>query len=814
MERLIKYFVPEEYDLNLGLNKESKKIGGSVLIRGEARADVIKLDSVNLEITHVLLNGEKADYEVGNNLLTIKHAKEGKAEILVQYEGALNENMQGAYLSTYEHGGKTEKIIATQFESHYAREAFPCVDEPGAKAVFRVKLIVPDTGDTVLSNTPVKSTTKYTTIPDGYRGLFQAEDGKKIADKFIKYEFEATPRMSTYLLAWVVGPLQGKTITNKHGVKITTYTTLAQDINSVDYANEIAARSLEFYDDNFGVPYPLKKLDQVALPDFEAGAMENWGLVTYRETMMLVSKAATLGTKKSVALTVAHELSHQWFGDLVTMQWWDDLWLNESFASIMEYYAVDHIHPEYQIYEGFFTRDAYSALVRDAYTNVQSVHQDVSEPSEIATLFDSAIVYSKGAHLMLMLIRAMGWQAFCAGCRDYFEKYKYSNTVGDDLWASLDAHADFDVASLMHSFIDKPGYPVFTGTEQKRFLLDGEMKKSDWPVPSVTDDMSGHYIINLSDDEFNEKLSRFDELSLEQKLRLLIDKSLTTRTSLASADTIVPLVQKFTNENSAAVWNIVSALIGILKVFTEEDTPEDEMLKHFVKVLITPKLNEVGLTTRPGDDENILRLRAILLGLDFYAEDLPNLEKLASMYNRDYASLDPEIRDDILDAKIYTEPAMIDEYLDAYTHESDPEIKFDLLYAGTVVKDVKVLEKLMKLLEQPEIVKPQDQLYLFIYLYRNEKISKKVFQWMTEKWDYIVGMMGEKTMDSYPRYIANLMRTEDELTSYIDFFGPKKNDPVLTRAIEIGEKEIRARINLITTDRPAVLRALEKATGK
>ena len=294
---------------------------------------------------------------------------------------------------------------------------------------------------------------------------------------------------------------------------------MAQDVDSVDFANEIAAKSLEFYDDNFGVPYPLAKCVQVALPDFEAGAMENWGLVTYRESMLLAGKTATIGTKKGVALTVAHELSHQWFGDLVTMAWWDDLWLNESFASVMEYYAVDHAYPEFKIFEGFFTGDCFAALMRDAYTDVQSVHQEVHDPAEIATLFDGAIVYSKGARLMLMLIRLMGWESFCKGVADYFEKYQYQNTVGDELWACLSKYAEFDTGKLMHAFIDRPGYPVITGEEgfrqytQKRFLLDSnEIPESSWPLPEITEDMSGHYVLNLNEDEFNRRLADFDSL--------------------------------------------------------------------------------------------------------------------------------------------------------------------------------------------------------------------------------------------------------------------------------------------------------------
>ena len=392
MERLINYFVPEKYVLNLLIDKYAKTIGGTVVVTGEAKADVIKFHAVNLNIKFVKLNNKISKHNVKNNILEIE-AEKGPCEVEIEYDGTLNENMEGAYLSTYEYNGKKEIIVATQFESHYAREAFPCIDEPAAKAVFELNIKLPEGADDLI----------LTNVALG----------------------EPTPRMSTYLLAWVVGHFHGKTIKNAHGTEITTYVALNQDIDSVDFANEIAAKSLEFYDDNFGVPYPLEKCDQVALPDFEAGAMENWGLVTYRESALIAGKDATLGTKKSVALTVAHELSHQWFGDLVTMEWWDDLWLNESFASVMEFFAVDYIHPEFKIFEGFFTGDALSALRRDCLSGVQSVHQDVNDPAEIATLFDPSIVYAKGARLMLMVIRLMGWDNFTKGIRDYFEKYKY-----------------------------------------------------------------------------------------------------------------------------------------------------------------------------------------------------------------------------------------------------------------------------------------------------------------------------------------------------------------------------------------------------
>ncbi len=793
MERLLDYFVPEKYVLDLAIDKEAKTIGGKVIVTGEVKAEIVKFHAVGLQVTDVLVNGEKSRFKADGEVLSIFDIELGKADVEIQYSGVLNENMEGAYLSTYEYNGHTEVIVATQFESHYAREAFPCIDEPAAKAVFELAITVPEsTGDLILSNTLARDVVKNTTY------------------------FEPTPRMSTYLLAWVVGKLHGKTVKNKHGVEITTYCALNQDVNAVDFANEVAARSLEFYDDNFGIPYPLKKLTQVALPDFEAGAMENWGLVTYRESMMLASEAATLGTKKCVALTVAHELSHQWFGDLVTMKWWDDLWLNESFASVMEYFAVDFIHPEYNIFELFFTGDARAALMRDAYKDVQSVHQEVHDPAEIATLFDSAIVYSKGARLMLMTVRLMGWKKFCAGLREYFDEYKYGNTSGDDLWRCLDKHADFKVSEMMHGFIDRPGYPVVTSEDegfgkfsQKRFLLDGEMNKSDWLLPKISQDMTGHYVLNLNDAQFGQALESFDTLGLEEKLRLLIDRDLEARTELVSSASLVPLIAKFDGESSAAVWSIITTMIGGLKIFFEYDSEDETNFRKYVSRLVQPKLAEIGLATRKGDDENVLRMRANLLALDFYARDEENLKKLAEKYSSDYEKIDAEIRGDVLDAKIYLEPEMLDEYIDAYKTTADPELKFELLLAATLMKDKAGLMRLMKLLDQPEVVKLQDQFSLFIWLFRNPVVKKEIFTWLVENWEKLREASGDKSIEHYPRYTASLIRTDEEYNVWREFFEPMSEDLALSRAIKIGKSEIEARLKLIAMDGEAVRKAVQ-----
>ena len=787
MERFLDYFVPEKYQLSLVIDKIAKVMVGEVKIAGEVKGEVVKFHAVGLKVQEVVVDGEAVEFDYADDVLSVKGLPKKAVEFTIIYNGALNENMEGAYLSTYEYEGQTEVIVATQFESHYAREAFPCVDEPAAKAVFELSLTIPEgSDDLVLANTPVLEKKGNTTV------------------------FEPTPRMSTYLLAWVIGRFHEHTVTNGHGVEITTYAALNQDINSVDFANEVAARSLEFYDDNFGIPYPLKKLDQVALPDFEAGAMENWGLVTYRESMLLAGESATIDTRKSVALTVAHELSHQWFGDLVTMEWWDDLWLNESFASVMEYYAVDEIYPDFQIFENFFTGEVISALRRDALSGVQSVHQEVANPAEIAVLFDPAIVYAKGARLMLMLIRSMGWQEFCRGIHDYFEKFQYHNTVGDDLWAALKPYAEFDVHDLLHAFIDKPGFPVlesddeFAHYTQKRFLLDGPMKKSEWPIPEVCEDLSGHYILNLTEEEFEDRLARFEELSLEEKLRLLIDRDLVSKTELASSASLLPLLMKFRKEDSAAVWSVMATIVNGLKIFFQYKTPEEKNFKKFVGDLVKDKLAEIGVKAGKKDDSNRIHLRDILISLDFYAENEETLKSLAKMYNKDYAKLDPELKDGILVAKLHEEPTMFDTYLEQYQKLADPELKDDLLAAMTDSREEENVRKALELLDRPTVVKPQDQLYLFVDLYRNPVARERVFEWLRTHWDYVVNMSGDKSLDSYPRYLAGMMKTGKELDDFKEFFWPKRDNPALTRAVEIGVKQLESRLKLIEEDRKAV----------
>lgn len=254
------------------------------------------------------------------------------------------------------------------------------------------------------------------------------------------------------------------------GVDVAVWATPAQTEASLNFALEHAVKTIEFFNEYFGVDYPLPKSDHVALPDFSSGAMENWGLVTYREVALLADPATTtLASKQYIATVVSHELSHQWFGNLVTMKWWNNLWLNESFATLMEYVAVDAIHPEWNAWLDFATHESILALRRDAIDGVQSVQVDVNHPDEISSLFDGAIVYAKGARLMRMLQTYVGHDAFRAGLESYFKQFAYQNTEADDLWNHLEQASGKQIRQMMDYWISTSGYPVVSVTSDPSF---------------------------------------------------------------------------------------------------------------------------------------------------------------------------------------------------------------------------------------------------------------------------------------------------------------------------------------------------------
>jgi len=407
----------------------------------------------SIEVESYLLN-------LKSQVLTLTFAEllpVGAGIIEIVYTGMLNNQMAGFYRSPYTdiHGQK-KMMASTQFESLDARRCFPCWDEPGRKAVFALTVVV-DQALMAFSNMPEKSSQLIKVGSQWMRELV----------------FMDSPKMSTYLAAIVVGEFDFiQTLTN-HGVLIRVYTPPGRAVLG-QFAMDAAKCSLDIYDDFFGLPYPLPKLDMVAIPEFSFGAMENWGLVTYREVDMLIDpKTASNSQKQRVATVVAHELAHQWFGNLVTMSWWDDLWLNEGFASWCQYFATSEVKPDYELWDQFLLDMIAPALSLDGLKTSHPIQVPIKHAEEVQEVFDH-ISYRKGASVIHMAHEVLGHEAFQKGLQLYMQKHQYSNTETFDLWAAWSEASGKPVGEIMATWTEQMGYPQL---EVKDFKLSGTSAK-------------------------------------------------------------------------------------------------------------------------------------------------------------------------------------------------------------------------------------------------------------------------------------------------------------------------------------------------
>jgi aminopeptidase N len=455
--RLYTQFQPEHYDLQLDIDREAMTFSGTVTVRGKKTgrpAERLTFHQKDLKITAatIIKHDKKGDQPVEVSRINLQKSFDevrlhtasqlypGDYTVTMEFSGQITRPMNGIYPCFFEHDGQQKKLIATQFESHHAREAFPCIDEPEAKATFDLTLTSPN-GEEVLANTPIKT---------------QKTLGQKQSTTF-----ETTPKMSTYLLAFVFGEMGYLEAKTKDGVLVRTYAT-PDNVQYTKFALDVAVKSLEFYNQYFDTPYPLAKCDFIALPDFASGAMENWGCITFREQALLVDEQNTsLPMKQWVANVVAHELTHQWFGNLVTMRWWTYLWLNESFATWMAWLAVDEMFPEWQVWTQFIVDEQSVALKLDALENTHPIEVEIKHPDEIRTIFD-AISYEKGASVLLMLQKYIGADNFRDGLRLYLKRHAYGNTESKDLWAAWEEVSGKPIKEFMGTWTGQSAKNGFT----------------------------------------------------------------------------------------------------------------------------------------------------------------------------------------------------------------------------------------------------------------------------------------------------------------------------------------------------------------
>lgn len=846
--RLFRNFQPSNYQLSINPNKDSLTFTGSIVIRGKKTGPPSRrltfhqknLKISGVEVVHIhknietelktdRINVHKSSDEIRLHFKdSLKH---GEYRVSMKFSGKITSNMEGLYPCNFKHQGKPDKLLATQFESHHAREVFPCIDEPEAKATFDLTVqSAPD--DTVLGNTPVESET---------------------TDKNLKTTvFETSPLMSTYLLAFVVGNVEHKQTKTKSGTIIRAYST-PDKIDQVDFALSFAKDCLEFYDEYFGIPYPLEKCDLIALPDFASGAMENWGLITFREQCMLVdNKHTSLSNKQYVAMVVAHELAHQWFGNLVTMRWWTDLWLNEGFASWIEYMAVDKIFPGWKMWEQFVTDEQQTALKQDSLINTHPIEAPINHPDEIRTIFD-AISYSKGSSVIHMLHGYLGAQNFRDGLRYYLQKHAYKNTVTDDLWEALEEISKKPVKEFMHAWTTQPGFPIVHAEvsedqlklRQDRFIFkaSGDADKKElglkWPVPILAS--QGNIDQSFKLREFKQKIKNGEELKINSgqtgfyrtvynashthhlasqikrghlsptdRLGLLADIFEASKAGFVDIDDALDLLGSFENETDAAVWDVMVRNIGELKLVMGFDTGLRELIKPFSRKLSQNLVEKLGWEAKKNETHFDSLLRPTILGMAAVSDNPKIVEHALKLFDEikdpddlpdeladgttisdiKNSRLDPDIRGVVYGtAARKGDEKTFNKLLKLYDKCDNSEEQLNLAAALCNFRQKSLINRALDIIRSDR-VRHQDVAYWVAYSFMNHHSSVITWEWMKSNWGWLEEHLGtDLGFSRFPVFAARVFSNQEFLKEYRSFFGDKKT-PTLKRSILQGEEII------------------------
>lgn len=840
--RFYEKFQPVHYDIYLDIDRAAKHFKGITTIKGNAVDTKIALHQKFLNVASVQADGQDVPFSFSDRqeAIQLELPHSGDVELKVVYDAKLTDTMMGIYPSYYTVAGKKKQLIGTQFETTAARQAFPGIDEPEAKATFSLAIKYDEQpGETIIANMPED----------------HVENG-------VHY-FQETVKMSTYLVAFAFGELQSKFAKTKSGVEIGVFSTKAHQPKELDFSLDIAKRAIEFYEDFYQTPYPLPQSYQLALPDFSAGAMENWGLVTYREAYMLLDPDnTTLNQKRLIATVITHELAHQWFGDLVTMKWWDDLWLNESFANMMEYVAVDALEPEWNVWEMFQTSEVPMALQRDATDGVQSVHVAVDDPAEIDTLFDGAIVYAKGARMLVMVRALPGDEAMRKGLKNYFAAHQYGNATGADLWQALGEASGMNVGQIMESWLEHPGYPVVEVkvedgklmlNQQQFFIGDGEEKGRLWQIPlnanynqapAIFSEQSlvlgdyaqlrkqngrpfrvnvgdnSHVIVKYDETLLNDILDHLDELGAIDQLQLLQDLRLLAEGRQISYAQIVPLLSRFKDSRSGIVNEMLYHVANSLKNFVQPAAKTERQLQQLFDQLSVKQVQRLGWLSQKDESNDDQLTRPIVLSAALYAQNRDTIKQAQALFNQyqdHLADLPADVRGLVLanEVKNYGSQELFDTLLADYQKTADAGFKQDICAALTKTQDDQLIAQLIDRFEDADTIKPQDLRAWFRGVLANDHGQQAAWDWIQQEWSWLEKTVGgDMEFPTYITVISRIFKTSQRLAEFKRFFTPKENDPMLKREIQMDEKVIASRVELIESEQAAVNAAIAKMVAE
>ncbi len=806
---LPKEVTPLKYVLELTPDFKSLNFSGKedIEINVLKNTNKIKLNSQDIKIIRAEIKNNKLKnisynpkYQTAT--FTFRNKIKGKINLCLEFKGKIREDLRGWYKSVYSVKDKEKILLTTQFESTDARKAFPCFDQPDMKAKFLLMLNVSKDLDAV-SNMPVKKSF--------------------VKDNLKKFVFEETPLMSTYLLAFVIGELDYVEGKSKNETKVRVYTTPGKKENG-KLALDVAIKSLDYYNEYFKIPYPLPKLDLIAIPDFESGAMENWGLITYRETQLLFDeKNSSAGIKEDIVNTITHEIAHQWFGNLVTMKWWNDLWLNEGFASWIEYKAADKIFPEFDIWTKYLVDVRISALQLDSLNNSHPIEVLVKNPDEISEIFDT-ISYRKGSAIIRMLESFLGEEVFRNGLREYLFKFKYKNATTDDLWDSMEKISKKPVKKMMHSWTRQTGYPIISFLNkdimQERFLYLNKPDKTLWSVPLSILESNNIKYYNMKSKKFkitNLNLInpgqigfyrvKYDKELLYQlinsnpniinKIGLENDFYALSRGCYIKASEYLKLVRIFKNETNHVLWlDIASNLEKIKLLFYEKSS---DKLNQLVIELFSKIYQKVGWDEKPGELHTDFMLRSTVLSTLGFSNHKQILEEANKRFNKSLKGnkLNPNIRSVIYGLVAYSGDEKTFELLKSmYIKEKMQEEKIRILSSLGLFKQKNILRKVLEF-SLSKHVRSQDAIYVLAIIGRNNYSDDLAWQFLKEKWNEYNRRYSEgHTMSSIIKVCLQRFKGLNDVEEIKRFFN-KNKAPAAKRVIEQSLEAIKINYNFV-----------------
>jgi len=794
---------PEHYGLILIPDLKRATFTGSeqIDVQIQKPVDSITLNAIEIKFQSVKtkLNGKVVDAVVTEDIdkqqATFNFHQQlpaGKLTLEIEYTGILNGKLRGFYLS------KTEKrnYAVTQFESTDARRAFPSFDEPAFKATYDVTLIV-DKGDTAISDTNIISDTQG-----------------PAADKHT-IKFATTPKMSTYLVAFLVGDFQC-TSGESDGVPIRACAT-PDKVELGKYAVKAAEFVLHYYDNYFGIKYPMPKLDMIAIPDFEAGAMENFGAITYRETDLLIDeKTASIGAKKNVAAVVAHEMAHQWFGDMVTMQWWDNLWLNEGFATWMENKPVAAWHPEWNIPQDVAV-ELNGTLNYDAQRVTRTIRAKAETPDEINEMFDG-ISYGKAGAVLLMVENYLGEEAFRRGVHNYLAAHMYGNATAEDFWNAQTAESHKPVDKIMESFIAQPGVPILNfsapqssvAVGQQRFFLSPSAKSEKpqtWTVPvcmKVNDGKedcevlsaaqqslktpqapfffanaagNGYYRSTYPADVYAKLVNNVEDgLTPEERITLLGDVWAQVRADKMAVGDYLNLAAAVKDDSSGEVISTTLGAVATIDARIASSDDQHEALAAWVRKNFKPayeKLGEPSDSDTPEKKELRATLFAYLGTIGKDPDVIAQAKQIAEKYLADPASVEATFAQRATGiAAVNGDAAFFDQLQKIFETSSNPQLQETALRLLAEFKDQSLEQRALDYTVSGK-VRNQDAAIQLAIMLGSLETRDQAWQYIRQNWDKVQAQLTESSGSYVVGSTGNFCTTEarDQVES---FFGTHK----------------------------------------